>query len=507
MVELVRNNPLTVFALIVINIMLSLWAYYADPVINNDGVVYVSVANLILNGNWQEAFAAYSWPFYPAIIAGVAKLFWIDAETAAYLLNGVFIILLTFAFTNVVGELSGYDRRIMLIALVVVVVFPSITKYRAYIIRDFGYLAFYLWSLYYLLRFCRDHKKQYLMGWIALAGASCLFRFEGIAFLLISPYFLVLFVGQDLQHRKTILRAGAALILVAALGALSWYVQNKYTATLIAAGHAGLNITSLSDLFFHNLSQRYGDGALTSHGFVNVILGTTGDVVYETLRRLAVVYFVFAVYAIYLGLVLKSPITRRIWAVYLVTNLCLLIGFSLFNSFLVSRYTMATALTLLLCAPFAIDHLLRRWPEVKWFQKAVIGLAFLVVSVVSIEGLDVSTNKRFVRTGGEWIAQNLPPNASLYSNSRLLIYYSGAGTKANLNEEYSNTRFAHYLKIGHIDNFDYIAVEVDLRSKLENDFRQTLWFKYGRPVVIFEGSKDRVLIIHSTKICPAATVF
>lgn len=507
MVELVRNNPLTVFALVAINVLLSLWAYYSDPVINNDGVIYISVADLILNGNWQEAYAAYSWPFYPAMIAGVAKLFWVDAELAAFLLNGFFIILLTFAFTNVVGELSGYDRRIMLIALVVVVLFPSITKYRAYIIRDFGYLAFYLWSLYYLLRFCRNHKKEYLLAWLALAGASCLFRFEGIAFLLIAPYFLVLFIGQELQHRKTILMGGAAILLVVALAVLSWYIQTKYSATLIAAHQAGLKITSLTDLFFHNIGQRYGEDALTSLGFINVILGTTGDVVYETVRRLAVVYFLFAVYAIYVGLVLKNPLIRRIWAVYLITNLCLLIGFSLFNSFLVSRYTMATALTLLLCTPFAIDHLLRRWPDVRWAQKTVIGLAFFVVTVVSIEGLDVSTNKRFVRTGGEWIAANLPADSEVYSNSRQLIYYSGAGTKANLNEEYSNARFALYLKTGHIENFDYIALEVDLRSKLENDFRQTLWFKYGRPVIYFEGAKNRVLFIHSTKMCPAATVF
>ena len=36
-----------------------------------------------------------------------------------------------------------------------------------------------------------------------------------------------------------------------------------------------------------------------------------------------------------------------------------------------------------------------------------------------------STNKRFVREGGEWMANNLPKDSSIYSNSRIAIFYSG----------------------------------------------------------------------------------
>ena len=151
----------------------------------------------------------------------------------------------------------------MLIALIVVVLFPSITKYRALIIRDFGYLALYLWSLYFLLLFCKQPKKQYLIGWIILAATSCLFRFEGIAFLIVAPYFLVLFIGQDLQHRRAILLGSAVGLFAAAVGLLSWYVQSKYSASIIEAGRAGLEVSSLKDLFYYNLSHRYGDEVLT----------------------------------------------------------------------------------------------------------------------------------------------------------------------------------------------------------------------------------------------------
>jgi hypothetical protein len=211
-------------------------------------------------------------------------------------------------------------------------------------------------------------------------------------------------------------------LFATAIGLLSWYVQSKYAASITEAGRIGLDVSSLKELFYYNLSHRYGEEVLTHYGLFAAMAGTTGDVFYETVRRLAVVYVLFAAYALYLGLVLQKPILKKIWVVYVVTNLFLLVGFSFFNSFLVSRYTLATALTILLLAPFAINRLLLRWPHVNVVKKAMIGFALFIATVVSLEGLDVSTNKRFVREGGEWMANNLPKDASIYSNSRIAIF-------------------------------------------------------------------------------------
>ncbi|MEO0367832.1 MAG: hypothetical protein AAF197_03495 [Pseudomonadota bacterium] len=507
MVELARLNPKAVFALLLANIALSYWAFYLDPVINNDGVLYVSIANLILEGDWQNAFKFYNWPFYPALIAALSSVLFIEAELAAYLLNAILIILLTFGFTSVVGELSGYQRNIMLIALVVVVLFPSITKYRAYMIRDFGYLACYLWSLYFLLRFCREHKRSHLIGWILLALASCLFRFEGIAFLLVAPYFLVLFIGQDLQHRRKILVALATLLLGSSLAALSWYIHSKYATSIEVAEMAGLKIGSLTDLFYHNLSQRYGKDIMSLQGVFAVVVGNIGDVSYEVLRRLAVVYFVFAMIAIAIGLVLKEKLTRQIWLIYLVVNLLLLIGYSVFNSFLVSRYTMATALTVLLLAPFTIHHLLVNWHTAGIVKKTITALSFLILILVSIEGLDVRTNKLHQKEAGEWISENLPSDSRIYSNNRIVMYYSGTPAMTNLSDRYSNLRYNELLRSDRLERYDYIALDVNNDSRLENDFRTTLWFEFGSPVAIITGRDDNNVYIHGTKMCPASTTF
>ena len=98
-------------------------------------------------------------------------------------------------------------------------------------------------------------------------------------------------------------------------------------------------------------------------GFFRVIGGSFGDIVFELVRRLAVVYFIFAIYAWFKGIAFNNAIVRKIWLIYFLTNLLLLFSFGIFNSFLVSRYTLASVLTLLLLAPIAIDTMLRNVGE------------------------------------------------------------------------------------------------------------------------------------------------
>ena len=83
MYQLYRDRPWFVFCIVVASIVLSAWCIYADPVINNDGVTYLAIADLFIKGNWLEAFDAYSWPFYSLFIAITAKLLFVDVGTAA----------------------------------------------------------------------------------------------------------------------------------------------------------------------------------------------------------------------------------------------------------------------------------------------------------------------------------------------------------------------------------------------------------------------------------------
>lgn len=495
MYQLYRDRPLLVLCIVLANLALSGWCFAIDPVINNDGVTYLSMAQLMLDGQWQSAFSYYSWPYYSVFIAATAKLFFLDVETAAYLLNTVFVTSLTIAFVCIVSELSDNNKRVILIAMVVVLLFPSITKYRAFIIRDFGYLSCYLWSLYFIFRFCSTLKKSHLIGWLVFAALSCLFRIEGIAFLLIAPYFLLLFTNTRIPHRRMVLSTLSLVIIVASLSLLMWYIDDKYSSIIETAKASGKNINNIADLFFANIKDRLGGEALTPLSSLKIIASNTSDVIYELVRRMAVFYFLFALWAYMKGDALKNRLIKRVWLVFVITNFIMLCGFSVYNNFLVSRYTMATALTLLILAPFVIDRLCTAYTNNGVFKRTLVIAVIVLLGLVSLEGLDVRTNKMHVKEAGLWVKNEIPQSASLYSNDKLVIYYAGHSAKENLDNNYNNLLLRTYISTRFIRNYEYIAISVDPKDAYDDFYRQTLAYLFGLPIKISDAGGGRALFI------------
>jgi 4-amino-4-deoxy-L-arabinose transferase-like glycosyltransferase len=494
MLQLYRHRPLLVLSIIFANIALSAWCIYLDPVINFDGVTYTSVAQLFLQGKLTAAFDYYSWPFYSLFIAFTAKLFFVDVETAAFILNTLFAISLTLAFVCIVAELSDNNQRIILLATVMILMFPSISKYRSFIIRDFGYLSCYLWSLYFLFKFCVQPNKKYLIAWLVFAGLSSLFRFEGIIFVLIAPYFLFLFGSNAIPHRKKVLAMLSVVLAVSSVTIVFWYINDKYTDSIAA----NQDIGSLTDFFIANIQNGLGDRQLTFFSLLDLISSNTKQVAYELIRRMAIFYFIFAAYAYFKRLTLKEELTRKIWLIFLFTNLVMLIGFSLSNNFIVSRYAMATALTLLILAPFALDQLITFFTNSSIAGKLSAGLVMLLLTLVSLEGLDVKSKKSYIKEGGIWIKNNLPEGASIYSNNKLAIYYSDRGAEANLDNLYSLDILQLFIRTNEIRTFDFVAMVSNTKIFKEDTTRQTLGFHFGKPLKIIQGEGDDSLFIFST---------
>jgi hypothetical protein len=498
MYQLYRDRLLLILFMMLANIATSAWCLYLDPVINFDGVTYLKVAQLFLDGRVGDAFEFYSWPFYPLFIAGTAKLLMLDLETAAFVLNTLLATSLTLAFVCIVAELSNNNRRIVAIAVLVVLLFPSISKYRSFIIRDFGYLGCYLWSLYFILRFCATTDKRHLIGWLVFAGLSSLFRFEGIVFILIAPYFLFLFGATSIPHRKTILTLLSGLLAVSSMALLFWYVNDKYMASVEMAKNAGQDIQGLSDLFLANIQNGLDQDRLSLLGLIGLMLTNIGDVSYELIRRMAVFFAVFSVYAFLKLPVLRAPLPRKIWLIYLATNLLMLLGFNLFNSFLVSRYTMASALTLLILAPFTIDHLIILAKNGKTQEKLGTWFALAVLVLVSLEGLNVKTDKGFIRETGQWIDRNLPKDARIYTNNKLLAYYSRREGPQDLDRLYSIDIMKLFMWTGEIKTFDYVVLIGSKKDWKEDTMRQTLAFKYGYPIKSILIDEDHYSKVHLT---------
>jgi len=499
MIRLYRERPILVLCMVLANIVLSAWCFYFDPVINNDGVTYLSLAQLILDGNWSGAFDYYSWPFYPMFIALTAKLSFLSLETSAYLLNLALVTSLTLAFVCIVAELSNNNKRIILIAALVILFFPSISKYRSFIIRDFGYLSCYLWSLYFVFCFIRTLNKKHLIGWLTFAALSCLFRFEGITLLLIAPYFLVAFTATQIPHRKLILTSMSITIVIACMALTYWYVNDKYASMIEVAKLSGKDIDNIFDLFLASTSEQLGGKELTTWMFIVNTASNIGDVFYELIRRMAVFYFLFSIYAYIKNIGIENHLIKRVWLVYVIINLGMLVVFSLYNNFLVSRYTMATALTLLILSPFVINRIIESFGDLSLRKRYAGAFAIILLGLTSVEGLAVGTKKNHIKKAGLWAKENLEKDARIYSNDPLLFYYSGKTASLNLSQHHSNFQLVTFIKTKQLHQFDYVLLSIRPGVYSESISRQTLAYRYGWPLKMIDGDEERSVFIFKIK--------
>lgn len=495
MYQLYRDRPFLVLFIVLANIILSAWCLTIDPVINNDGVTYLTLAQMMLDGEWAKAFEVYSWPYYSVFIAAVAKVTFLGVEDSAFALNTLLATSLTLAFVCIVGELSNNNRRIILISMLVVLFFPSITKYRSFIIRDLGYLSCYLWSLYFIFRFCSNLDKRHLVGWLAFAALSCLFRFEGIAFLLIAPYFLILFTATKIPHRRLIMTTLSVALVIASVSLAIWYITDKYAGLIEVARASGKDINNVFDLFLANTQTKLGGEELTMWRYIGVCFSTLANVIYELVRRMAVFYFFFALYAYVKNFGFNNHLIKRVWLVYVLSNLCLLMAYSLYNNFLVSRYTMASALTLLLLSPFVIDRMLNGFKAFNLTKRSIVVFAIFLLTMTSIEGLDVRTKKHHIKKAGLWAKEQLPQSSRIFSNDPLIIYYAGRGLNKRLNDAYTTLQLKAHLDNNRVDNFDYVALSINPKDHDEVLTSRALTDKYGAPKKVIDGIGNRNVAI------------
>jgi len=194
MLSFAKSYPRLFWSTCLASFALSAFLIALDPIINNDGMIYAAVAQRFIEGDWLSAFSSFSLPVFSLIVAGIVKISGFNPETSAYITSSIFVCITCLGFVACVGLLSDGNQRIMIIAALVILLLPSISKYRSFIIRDFAYLACYFWAIYYLLRYLQARHYLYLGTSLLLFLLSANFRLEGILFFALTP--IAIFYAQ-----------------------------------------------------------------------------------------------------------------------------------------------------------------------------------------------------------------------------------------------------------------------------------------------------------------------
>ena len=200
----------------VLSLMLSCWAYLANPLVNPDGVLYLRAAEAYLAGGVEAAFGLFEWPCYPIAIGLLRQASGLPLTGSAQVLDALLVGLLVVGFVSWCRAAGG-GRRTALFAAALVLTHPGLNEYRNFVIRDFGFWAFGLCSLTALARYAATFRWREAALWSGCLFAAALFRSEALLLALAGPLALLAPGAPWRQRLARYLKLNSILLALAFL--------------------------------------------------------------------------------------------------------------------------------------------------------------------------------------------------------------------------------------------------------------------------------------------------
>lgn len=496
---MMRDSKAVYITAAIVSIILSFWASISGTIINPDAVCYLQGAQSIPMGlNFVTHLCDQSkWPFYSILIYGVASVTKLSYVNAAFVLNGLFTLISVITFISILRVLRATPRILWLGALVILLA-HEFNAVREYIIRDHGFWAFYLVSIFMLLRFFDTKRWMYALGWSASLIIATLFRIEGLIFLLLMPFTAWFLSGQLFRARLHAFLKLNTITILGFVGVCAWLALHPQK-TLENLGRLNeIQFQILHGLSFIKQNYQRGADALAQHvlsqysahdaKFIMLLMLMVWYVV-SVVENLSFIYMALVVYAWCRRLLLLQRSAQLVLWGYVLINLLVTTAFLAENMFLSKRYLLALSITLMLWVPFALDNLVQQWRQRKW--PALIALLLIVICAVG--GIfRCGYSKQYIQEAGQWINIHVPQNASVYSNDYQVMYYS---------YHFGNDIFVRsreFINGSVLENdkwkqFDYIA----LRTNKNNPGKISgLMQQLGTPIQIFMNKRGDEVVIY-----------
>jgi hypothetical protein len=407
-----------------------------------DGIKYLHAAEVFIQQGFTATFHSHEWPLYSILIGLLAKYFPLSLVGSAHLLDALFDFMTVFVFFHLIADMGG-KRRIQWIGALLLMTLPYFNHFRDDILRDHGYFAFSLLAMWFLIRYARDMEWKHAIGWAGAMLVATLFRVEGIILLLFLP--LIFFFRPNfnwVKKIKLILKAYTLHIMtfLGFLGLLGWSLMTHQVAVLWNTYFYRL-VQLRYAVDFQNLFFTFHEK--TNLIRTNIITSDSADkAIYVVIFGLIAVYFTTLLYTLEIPnavLILYTWIKKKImsdwasqivWKSFVWLNVLITVVFVCQGFFLTSRYMGLLSILLLMCAPFAIEHIYQNFQQAPqrfkgsqfWiFVLLVMGLLYMIVAGVGHFGQD----KRYQIQVGQWIQAHIDPKVEMCFDNLQVAYYAG----------------------------------------------------------------------------------
>jgi hypothetical protein len=458
------------FLAVILNIIISyMMLLYRQP-FNVDGILYLHAAEVYLQHGLHASMQIYPWPFYSILIATVSQISHLSLLASAFLINAVLTSFLVCFFLLLISACGGTLSH-QYWGVLIILLYPLLNHDRQNVLRDFGYYAFFLGSLWCLIKFFQENKNKYAFFWQIFILIASAFRIEGIILLLLVPlaskkmnilklsWFNLLLFILALLISSSILHFGRLPEIMANLqiNGLVTFFQQK----LIIIQDQILGIFGKDDALFFLIS-----------GLIGVFL-------VELLQTFGIFSAILLLFGIKKKIIYIESRALRAIIIYGVIVLLILIGFLVHQLFLTNRYVIPLALLLMLTLPFIAAAL---WKHS--FLSKILLCLWLIFNAVSSFG-QFGPSKTYIIDAGEWMNRNIPSIENIYINDAQLAYYANrSGTQLPLDANIFNN----------FKNYKYIAVVI---THHDENYSEQKWVQLigQEPIKIFQNNKgDRVLI-------------
>ena len=512
--NIIRNSAIAIFlfaernvylCFTLLSLILSAWCIYADNIINIDGIFYLSAASLFADGQWAEAFAIYKWPAYSILIGAIIFVSGLEPFYAAQVANAAFDSLSVIIFISIVRLMGGTPRG-LIAAGAIIVCHLWVNDMRATIIRDHGYLTFYLLVTYYFLKDVETPQLKSKIACLVAVLTASIFRIEGLVFTASIPIFYAFRQAQSKKGKAITLLFCAAIIVSLPIAIAIWragfisFIVNALITWPIETTIASLELqvfaeipTRIENLRNGILSPFAQDYALAV--YIGIVISI---VIVGVINSITLLYAPMAIYGLFVKRIMPNPIFITPIAWLALTNIVFLLIFVSQSLFYDWRFGTALSLTLALPATFTLIKTYRFWwfsnPD-KIFRNFFVPATAITLAVAfAIEGLPSPSRSRHLKLAAEWMQENIDDNRSVISNNGIFMYYAGRwerqsgptlGIQPNKSTNYWVSNRQPEMK--NIADFEYLAIrylhqkqEIDDLVRLNPDAHLIKLFDNGR---------------------------
>ena len=362
------NYKKILFISFFVSILISAWCIYNDATINDDALIYLNSAELYINGRWAEALQAWNWPLFPFLISIISNITGLSTEHSAYVLNTLLWSIAVLGFIALTKEMGGTLRHV-LAAAIIILVYTKINNYRDYIIRDAGYIAFYLLGFLYFLRFKYTGSWLNALAWSFFIILAALFRSEGFIFLVLVPIVLLIDKDQDISQRiRMFIKANTLLISLSVAVAFMIFLTGVSIEQLAISKKLiiffqtyGTEFTNKIELVNKYLLNKFSE----HYGWLVVVFTVVIILFYKSITTMGVLDGLLAFHGLYTKAFNPETSRKKIWLWFIAINIIILVIFASMKFFLTGRYVLAMVLTIMLITPFSLVRIFNHWKDKK----------------------------------------------------------------------------------------------------------------------------------------------